>query len=195
MGVTLKMDILCLEFINSWWNINHRLFKDPLTDQECMDDFCEKWNLPHVDVSNTENVDALLKLRSFLNGVGTELCKTKKVSDKNIDKLNQYLFSQKLHKELKLENGEYQLHTIPEQFNISWITYQIVLSFANLLTQYNTEKIKLCENPDCGWIFYDESKGTTRKWCDNTCASLMKVRRFREAKKQAENKTTNIQGA
>lgn len=188
------MDILCLEFMNSWWFINHRLFKDPLSDQKCLDDFCEKWDFPHVNVSDTENIDALLNLRSFLGAVGNELCKTKKVSEENVERLNQYLRPQKLHRELKMENGEYRLETVPEALNINWLTYRIVLSFTELLTHYDAKRIKLCQNPDCGWIFYDESKGTTRKWCDNTCASLMKVRKFRDAKKQVENELIKAEG-
>jgi predicted RNA-binding Zn ribbon-like protein len=183
------MNMLFLDFINSQWYINHQLFKDPLYDQKWLDEFCTKWNLSEINILNTENMKELIKLRAFLSFVVNKLCKSKVISKSNINKLNQLLSSSKFHKEIAMEDGKYKLNNVPEKLNIEWDTYQIVLSFADALTQINIDRIKLCQNPDCGWVFYDESRGCTRKWCDNTCASLMKVRKFRESKKQ--HKYTN----
>ena len=57
----------------------------------------------------------------------------------------------------------------------------IVGSFAEILAFGEPERIKICQNPDCLWIFYDNSKNHSRKWCENAtgCGNLIKVRRFR----------------
>ncbi|MCL6580471.1 MAG: CGNR zinc finger domain-containing protein [Firmicutes bacterium] len=39
---------------------------------------------------------------------------------------------------------------------------------------------KVCANADCGWLFYDDSRNRSRRWCDGRyCGNLIKVRRFR----------------
>jgi predicted RNA-binding Zn ribbon-like protein len=49
-------------------------------------------------------------------------------------------------------------------------------------------RLKACENVDCFWVFYDNSRNRTRRWCDSRgCGNLIKVRRFR-AKRRAERK-------
>jgi len=40
--------------------------------------------------------------------------------------------------------------------------------------------VKVCANPDCTWMFEDESRSASRRWCDvSICGSLVNVRRYR----------------
>ncbi len=42
--------------------------------------------------------------------------------------------------------------------------------------------VKVCANPDCTWMFVDESRSASRRWCDvSICGSLINVRRHRAA--------------
>jgi len=74
---------------------------------------------------------------------------------------------------------------IVEVRNWSWFMAEVAASFARLCSSEAVRRLKTCQNPECGWFFLDESKSGNRKWCDETCATLMKVRRFRQ--KQKEN--------
>lgn len=57
----------------------------------------------------------------------------------------------------------------------------IVRSAADLLTGDGRERVRLCEAPDCVWLFVDTSKNRTRRWCDmKQCGNRMKARRFYE---------------
>jgi predicted RNA-binding Zn ribbon-like protein len=180
------MDLLCLDFINSKWYETHQLFKDPLYSQKWMHSFCEKWKWKEIDVENIEDMKILIALRTFLSDAAFEFCKTRKLSKKTIFRLNKYL-SPVSYQTLESVNDTFQLKRIPKKENTQWLAYQVALSFAELLTQSDIDRIKLCQNPDCGWIYYDQSHAGTRKWCDNTCASLMKVRNFRERQKEKNN--------
>ncbi len=43
------------------------------------------------------------------------------------------------------------------------------------------ERLKACAMHDCRFVFYDESKNSTRTWCSmRVCGNRAKVRRFRE---------------
>lgn len=61
---------------------------------------------------------------------------------------------------------------------------EIVASFASMLAEGDPTRIKLCANPDCGWVIYDSSRNRSRRWCDKTeCGNLIKVRRYRRRKR------------
>lgn len=47
-----------------------------------------------------------------------------------------------------------------------------------LTTPSDRERVRLCEAPDCLWLFYDGSKNRSRRWCDmRQCGNRMKARR------------------
>jgi predicted RNA-binding Zn ribbon-like protein len=46
------------------------------------------------------------------------------------------------------------------------------------------DRIRICANDTCRWIFYDESRAGRRRWCDMaTCGNRAKARRHRERRK------------
>jgi len=65
----------------------------------------------------------------------------------------------------------------------SWdvVTSDIAMSTARLMSDKAT--VKVCANPDCSWMFTDESKPKTRRWCNvSVCGSLVNVRHHRAAR-------------
>ncbi|OEH92663.1 CGNR zinc finger domain-containing protein [Bacillus solimangrovi] len=61
---------------------------------------------------------------------------------------------------------------------------EIALSFAQTIASHHYEKIKVCENKECQFFFFDTSKNNSKKFCCTKCANLIKVRRFREKQKK-----------
>jgi predicted RNA-binding Zn ribbon-like protein len=55
----------------------------------------------------------------------------------------------------------------------------------DLLATGNLSRIKVCANPDgCGWLFYDQSKNGSRRWCSmESCGSQVKMRALYARKK------------
>jgi len=52
---------------------------------------------------------------------------------------------------------------------------------ARLLASEDVSHVRRCGGEDCGWLFLDESRNHTRRWCTmEDCGNLSKVRRFRE---------------
>jgi predicted RNA-binding Zn ribbon-like protein len=97
--------------------------------------------------------------------------------------LNNYMAGMSFHRELKAKEGRPALNEIPEKLDWSWFMAEVASSFAALYTSEAADKLKICQNPECRWLFIDESKSRNRKWCDDTCSTLMKVRRFRQKTK------------
>lgn len=62
---------------------------------------------------------------------------------------------------------------------------QVALSLARFLSEHDCRRLKMCENPDCRWVFIDASRNRSRRWCaSGSCGTLSRVRAFR-AKKQS----------
>ena len=44
----------------------------------------------------------------------------------------------------------------------------------------NPERIRICGNDECRWVFYDESRAGRRRWCDMaSCGNRAKAARYR----------------
>lgn len=176
------MEVLCLEFINTEWYSKHDGADECLYNFEWIKNFCDKWDIKQPCFCD-QSCEKLIKFRSELFQIMLQLSTEKKLSSANIKKLNKYLKKGKSKQSISYENSTFKLNVIPEIDDLEWMIYKISLSCANLLTTKPLEYLKKCANPDCDWIFYDDSKNHSRKWCDNKCASLMKVRKYRENKK------------
>jgi predicted RNA-binding Zn ribbon-like protein len=56
----------------------------------------------------------------------------------------------------------------------------IVASAIGLLTSPRLGRVRRCGSPTCYWLFVDETKNCSRRWCEMaSCGNLMKVRRHR----------------
>jgi predicted RNA-binding Zn ribbon-like protein len=50
----------------------------------------------------------------------------------------------------------------------------------------NADRIRICDNDTCRWIFYDESRAGRRRWCDMaSCGNRAKAARHRARVKEA----------
>lgn len=173
-----KMDFLCLEFINSQWYNSHKPFYEPLKDEAWLRAFCDKWDLPDI-LRSPKAFAVLSEARSVLHAALTEIVEKKELSEEKLLSLNAYLSSVGVRNKLEAGADRFKLHLVPDSRGIDWVAFKMALSFAELISEHALERLKICDNPECDWFFYDESKSKTRKWCENTCASLIKVRRFR----------------
>ncbi len=60
----------------------------------------------------------------------------------------------------------------------------IARSFGESLQAVKQERLKICANEQCKWVFVDKTKGGVKKWCsDATCGNRDRVRRARARQK------------
>jgi predicted RNA-binding Zn ribbon-like protein len=65
--------------------------------------------------------------------------------------------------------------------------WRVAQSAAQLLTSEKLGRVKLCAGEGCGWIFLDESRNSSRRWCDSRdCGNRERVRRHL-ARKRVSN--------
>lgn len=63
----------------------------------------------------------------------------------------------------------------------------IALSALELLRNGNLARIRRCQAPNaCGWLFYDDTRNGSRRWCSMShCGALCKTRRYRARRRAA----------
>ncbi len=60
------------------------------------------------------------------------------------------------------------------------------------LTGGSPERIRICDNDRCRWVFYDTSRTGRRRWCDmSTCGNRAKAARHRAKSKATADETSD----
>jgi predicted RNA-binding Zn ribbon-like protein len=61
---------------------------------------------------------------------------------------------------------------------LDWMLWPVAYSAAELLTGPEADRVKTCPAEGCGWIFVDQSRNRSRRWCDmQSCGNREKARR------------------
>jgi predicted RNA-binding Zn ribbon-like protein len=68
-------------------------------------------------------------------------------------------------------------------------------SIARELIQGDTSRLRICENPQCRWVFKDTSRTGKRKWCSmRSCGNRAKVARHRARRRTLSPSTLAGEG-
>ena len=69
------------------------------------------------------------------------------------------------------------------------VQFAILTSAAQLLASDRVGSLRECASADCTWLFVDETRNHSRRWCDmRTCGNRMKARRhYRRSHTSAPN--------
>jgi predicted RNA-binding Zn ribbon-like protein len=73
-----------------------------------------------------------------------------------------------------------------EPVQIGWPAVMALIadSLAEALSRQMHDRLKICANTGCTWVFVDRTKGRVKRWCsDATCGNRDRVRRSRAAHK------------
>ena len=66
--------------------------------------------------------------------------------------------------------------------------WSVARSAALLLTSAKLGKVKVCAGKGCGWVFLDESRNGSRRWCDSRdCGNRERVRRHLARKRASDS--------
>jgi len=134
-----------------------------------------------------EDRSLLRSLRSLLRRMVDTLIAGKGLRPADLREFNKILASSPLVLRLESCNSVWRLSQARSVSGISRVAADVALSFASMIEAGDPMRIKICANPDCGWVMYDESHNRTRRWCNvKECGNLVKVRRFR-ARKRSRN--------
>jgi predicted RNA-binding Zn ribbon-like protein len=74
-----------------------------------------------------------------------------------------------------------------KKYPLDRVVWPVVRSAAELLTSPRLDRVRVCAAAECAWLFLDESRNGSRRWCDMAvCGNRNKVRRFRGRRRDTE---------
>jgi predicted RNA-binding Zn ribbon-like protein len=203
------MDLLFIDFVNSEWYDGHGRLNDRLLKPQWLSAFRRRWfsgrrsSAPDEEDAHPyfrpesgpleeappsarssgpgrRTLEELRALRTLLRGIVEKAAADRKIPTGEIKQLNAFLEKADVRHRMKESAGELRLETIPLVEDDEALVGSIALSAAEFFDSDDRQRLKICGNTGCRWVFYDNSKNRSRRWCDSDlCGNLFKVRRYR----------------
>jgi predicted RNA-binding Zn ribbon-like protein len=137
-----------------------------------------------ADRSPAEAASALARaktLREAIFRIFHDLGHGAQADDRDVATLNDFLAAALGHRRLARAPGGYGLRfEVVEDLEAP--LWPIAASAAELLVSAGRERVRVCgaEEAGCTWLFVDESKNRSRRWCSmSECGNRAKARRHR----------------
>ncbi len=134
------------------------------------------WKLE--DKPGPDTLAQLHRLRGALTGIFHALAGQRTPAAEDLGVLNEELAEARAAERLVPADSGYDLEDMSPQL-IDRFRHAIVRDAGALLTG-DLRRVKRCPSHDCLWLFHDDSKNLSRRWCAmDDCGTLEKVRRYR----------------
>ncbi len=182
------MDPLWADLINSDWrdHLGSGAREDRLGSDAWLRRFLARTVWSGGRLPGGEGRDALRELRSLLRRIVDSIRAGSDISREDLDALNRVLEAAPVVRRLTQEAAHRSVVLLPIGSGVEAVLGQVAASFVAMLAEGEPQRLKVCANPDCGWVMYDRSRNRTRRWCDATeCGNVIKVRRHRSRKRAA----------
>ena len=155
---------------------------DFLNDPQWISDFLEFWRF-RVPLPGPAVLRDLRGLRKLLRQFAEKTSRGVAIQPRDLEALNSWLKVPVFRRLVENQNG---LQLTYEPVRIGWpaVLALIADSLAEALAHDSPDRLKICANTACAWVFVDRTKGRVRRWCsDATCGNRDRVRRSRAAHK------------
>jgi predicted RNA-binding Zn ribbon-like protein len=161
---------------------------DHLRDPSWVGRVVKHWNLAST-LPRSVPLAQIIALRALLRRMAEKLIAGDAIHERDLNALNSYLNVPVRVKLFQRQNGVHS-ELVPLRPGWPWILSRIAASFADMLALNRPDRLKYCPNEGCKWIFYDRTKGNTRRWCnDRTCGNRDRVRRARVRQRKTAEKS------
>jgi predicted RNA-binding Zn ribbon-like protein len=190
-----------LDFVNTLY-YSKGVARDRLTDASVAVDWLQEHSLlhPYMAVALDSEVEAdegaaakllqrIQKVRWALRELLDAAVERRPPSDSALREVNRALRAQYVYELVPASDGVSLDHR-HEGDPVSGAMARLSEAVARELTQNDKERLRVCANDECRWVFRDNSPAGRRKWCDmSSCGNRAKAARHRERQKQKADAT------
>jgi predicted RNA-binding Zn ribbon-like protein len=82
------------------------------------------------------------------------------------------------------DHGRLRAALTPHRPGLAAVTARLVGAVHEAVLSGTWPRIKACANPNCAWLFFDNSRSRTGRWCSmRACGSINKARTYRSRKR------------
>jgi predicted RNA-binding Zn ribbon-like protein len=129
------------------------------------------------------------RLRDSLRLVFGGLVHKERIPGEWVAPINEVLRVTEGHEELVEVSRVWRMEYVARESGLDWLLAAIARSAAELITEGEASRARLCANSACSLLFYDDSRTHRRRWCSmSLCGNRHKVAAFarrRNSKKSA----------
>jgi predicted RNA-binding Zn ribbon-like protein len=139
-----------------------------------------------------ETLSRALDLREAIHRVISRAIAGEAQDESDLSALNRELSNALSHLHVMPADGAYRW-----DWDLSWDEgetpldrplWPVAQSAAELLTSPKLGRVKVCAGDGCGWMFLDESRNNSRRWCDSRdCGNRERVRRHLARKRASDS--------
>lgn len=130
-----------------------------------------------------------LELREALYRIFRNIADEREPAVTDLDVLNRALAAAPARTHLVRANGGYAWTLTDPKLEITSLLAPVIWAAGDLLIEPARIKVRRCANDECVWLFLDDSKSGTRRWCDmKACGNRAKAHRHYAKKQQAKKK-------
>lgn len=121
---------------------------------------------------------AAIELREAIYRMFSALAASEPVGERELALLNRALAEAPERETLARARGGYAWAVTRIDMTAPGLLAPVLWSAADLVTHAEHRRVRRCANDACLWLFVDESKAGTRRWCDMaSCGNRAKSRR------------------
>lgn len=128
---------------------------------------------------------AAIGLREAIYRVFAAIANAHAANRKDVKLIEEFANEAMNHRELTSAGREYRWEWKRDRDEmLAYVLWPIGQSAAELLTSDRVRAVRECAAGDCAWLFLDESRNHSRRWCDmKVCGNRQKARRhYRRAR-------------
>lgn len=177
-GMPFLGGALWLDLINSSFQLDGKSY-DFLADAPSFVRWIDASGLPTVSGEIEPERQAALALRELARAIHDSLARSEVPNAALIASLNDLLRKKTTQEQLQETGGSLSLQ-LAEQFTGPTVAARIASDLAHFLANYDSARLKSCDNPACSMTFYDRGKNNRRRWCTmSICGNRDKVANYR----------------
>ena len=119
------------------------------------------------------------RIRDSLRRCFDSLVKKQRVPRESVEPVNEILRVTEGHDELVESSRSWRIEYVARENSLDWLLAAVARSAAELITEGEATRVRLCANPGCSLFFYDNSRTRRRRWCSmSLCGNRHKVAAF-----------------
>jgi predicted RNA-binding Zn ribbon-like protein len=190
------VDLLWTDFLNSDWHDwrGGGKSEERLDQPAWVNHFLTSRGLRAPVPPHATDLQKLKTFRKELRRMAEDMAAGSMPSSLDIQALNDILADGPVIRFIERVDEHQSLQLLPIRNDWNQVMAEVVASFATTLIEGEGARVRICENSDCRWVFYDDTRNRSKRFCDDkVCGNLIKVRRFR-ARNKAETQTLEKHG-
>ena len=177
---------LCLDFVNTRCWRGTAQPSDALGDAQALQRWLQRWLQRHgtADTITPRQFSAAIEARESLDNLLRALADAAPLPPQALAVLARQVAAAPPRRELVLTPQAAGWRVPQRSSGVAALLAPVWWSAADLVLAAQRLRLRCCANPRCGWLFLDDSKGGTRRWCSmSACGNRAKVQRHAQRRR------------